>query len=278
MIPALSQVCSLEAPLEKDLEDYAAGHCRAIELWAGKLDAYLDSHGEADLRALLEHNQMAAPVLSFQGGLLTSQGDFRRQHWELFGRRLARCQALAIGTLVVAADVQAPLGEHDLDRLLNTLGEAAELAGRHGVRLALEFQARSALVNNLQTAAWLVAQIDNPHLGVCLDAFHFFVGPSKTEDLGYLLASNLFHVQLCDIAAVPRELATDADRVLPGDGDFHLAPIVDHLRQIDYRGHVSVELMNPQIWRIPPRQFGEIAITALRKLLGLASMGDAPDE
>jgi 4-hydroxyphenylpyruvate dioxygenase len=71
---------------------------------------------------------------------------------------------------------------------------------------------------------------------------------------------------------VPREFATDADRVLPGDGDFQLQPIVDHLRAIGYAGYVSVELMNPQIWRVAPRQFGEIAMTALRKLLGLASM------
>jgi hypothetical protein len=26
--------------------------------------------------------------------------------------------------------------------------------------------------------------------------------------------------------------------------------------------------MNPQLWGVPPRQFGEIAITALRKVLG----------
>jgi hypothetical protein len=30
--------------------------------------------------------------------------------------------------------------------------------------------------------------------------------------------------------------------------------------------------MNPQIWLVPPRQFGEIGMTALRKLLGQASM------
>jgi hypothetical protein len=28
--------------------------------------------------------------------------------------------------------------------------------------------------------------------------------------------------------------------------------------------------MNPQLWSVPPLQFGEIALTALRKLLGLA--------
>ena len=68
------------------------------------------------------------------------------------------------------------------------------------------------------------------------------------------------------------ELAADSDRILPGDGDFFLSAIVEHLRRIGYPGYVSLELMNPLLWQIPPRQFGEIAITALRKNLGLASM------
>jgi sugar phosphate isomerase/epimerase len=125
----------------------------------------------------------------------------------------------------------------------------------------------------LQTAVALVADVGSPHLGLCLDAFHYYAGPSKAEDLAYLTPDNLFHVQLCDLAGVPRELATDADRVLPGEGDFQLEPIVERLRAIGYAGYVSVELMNPQIWRIPPLQFGEVAMTALRKVLGQASMG-----
>jgi sugar phosphate isomerase/epimerase len=128
------------------------------------------------------------------------------------------------------------------------------------------------LANNLQTAAALVAEVGSPALGLCFDVFHYYTGPSKLEDLAYLARDSLFHVQLCDLAGVPRELATDADRVLPGDGDFQLEPIVEHLRRIDYQGHVAIELANPQIWRIPPLQFGEIAMTALRKVLGQASM------
>ena len=41
--------------------------------------------------------------------------------------------------------------------------------------------------------------------------------------------------------------------------------------EIGYAGAVSVELMNPQIWRISPRQVGEVAITALRRVLGQAN-------
>jgi sugar phosphate isomerase/epimerase len=154
-----------------------------------------------------------------------------------------------------------------------SLQQAAAQAGQHAVRLALEFQGRATFPNNLQTAAALVADVGSPHLGLCLDAFHYYVGPSKAEDLGYLTADNLFHVQLCDLAGQPREWVTDAERILPGDGDLSLEPIIQRLREIDYRGCVSVELMNPQIWQIPARQFGEVALTALRKVLGQASMG-----
>ena len=273
MQPAVSQVCSLDAPFEKDVVDYAAGACKTIELWAGKLDRYLEDHTPTDVRNLLAEHGVTAPVLSFQGGLLASQGEFRKQHWQSFESRLALCRELEINTLVVAADVHGPLAQEDIGRVQLSLNQAAELAGRHEVRLALEFQARASLANNLQTAAALVSEVGSPHLGICLDAFHFACGPSKTEDLAYLSPENLFHVQVCDLSGVARELATDADRVLPGDGDIGLDLLVHHLRQIGYTGCVSVELMNPQIWRIPPLQFGEVAMTALRKLLGQASMG-----
>lgn len=272
MKPAISQVCSLHSPFEKDVEDYAAGACRAMEIWLGKLETYLESRSPNDVRGLLERHEMAAPVASFQGGLLLSQGEARREHWEHFSRRLALLKSLGVETLVVAGDIVGPLEQQDLDRVQASLAQAAVRAGQHGLRLALEFQAQATFANNLQTAAALVAETGSPHLGLCFDAFHYYTGPSKAEDLGYLTAENLFHVQLSDLAGTPRELAADADRVLPGDGDFQLAPILDALRAIDYQGYVSLELMNPQIWRVPARQLGEVGMTALRKLLGQASM------
>jgi 4-hydroxyphenylpyruvate dioxygenase len=272
MKPAISQVCSLSSPFEQDIEDYAAGACRAIELWLGKLEGYLERHTLDDVRGLLEKHEMAAPVASFQGGLLTSQGDARRAHWGHFERRLKQLHALGVGTLVVAGDAAGPLAQQDLDRIRASLGQAAASAGEQGVRLALEFQASSSFGNNLQTAAALVDETASPHLGLCLDVFHYYLGPSKPDDLGCLSRDNLFHVQLCDLAGIPRELATDGDRILPGDGDIPLGPVVDALRAIDYTGYVSLELMNPQIWRVPARQLGEVGMTALRSVLGQARM------
>jgi 4-hydroxyphenylpyruvate dioxygenase len=179
---------------------------------------------------------------------------------------------LGVETLIVAADIAAPFGQADLQRVKTSLTEAASLAGDQQIRLAVEFQARSAFCNNLLTAAALLHEIDHPQLGICLDLFHFEAGPSKLADLAETPAEMLFHVQLCDIAGIPREMAFDADRVLPGDGDLPIDAIVQHLRAIDYQHYVSIELMNPRIWRTAPLSFAEIAMTSLRKSLGLAAM------
>lgn len=272
MKPAISQVCSLNSSFADDIADYAAGACHAIEIWLGKLDHFLESHSVDDVRRLLDEHEVTAPVASFQGGLLISQGEARREHWNDFTRRLDLLHSLGIGTLVVAGDIFGPLTQADLDRVGVSLAEAAARAGNAGMRLALEFQSTATFGNNLQTAAALINEVDSPALGLCLDVFHYYLGPSKAEDFGYISAQNLFHVHLCDLLGTPRELASDADRILPGDGDFQLSPLLDVLRAIGYEGYISLELMNPQICQVPARQFGEIGMTALRRLLGQATM------
>ena len=267
MIPTLSQVCCLNSPFDRDLEDFAGAGCTSVDIWLTKLETYLQQHTLKDVRYWLEKTRLTLAVASLQGGLLASQGDARREAWELFGRRLDLCRELGIPTIVVACDVPPPLSQQTLERVQVSLIQVAQEAAQRGVRAALEFQADSAFGNNLQTAAALVAEVGSPILGICLDAFHWHIGPSKTEDLAYLTAANLFHVQLCDLADTPRELGMDSHRVLPGEGDIHLAPLIDHLRRIDYRGCVSVELMNPHLWQVPALQLADAAMASLRRLL-----------
>lgn len=272
MIPSLSTVCSLDAPVEVILEDYAAGHCGAIDLWLGHAEAFVERSGVAALQERMAVHGIAPIAASFQGGLLTSQGEARLEHWKHFEARLAMLGGLGIPVLVIAGDAFGPLGPQDLGRLSASLAEAAKRAADAGVRLALEFDARASFPNNLQSAVALVEDVGLPSLGVCLDWFHFTVGPSKPLDLYLLSNETLAHVQLSDIADVPREMASDADRILPGEGSSPPEAIVARLREIGYEGAVAVELLNPALWRVPPRQFGEIAMTSLRRILGQAEM------
>ncbi len=275
--PAVGTVCSLNCELATILADYAAGHCDAVDLWLGHAERVLETGSPESLRDLIAASGVKVVAASYQGGLLTADGAAGEAHWTLFRHRLELCHGLFIPVLVVAGDAFAPLSTTDLGAMAANLATAAGLAGEAGVKLALEFDARASFPNNLQSAVALVDQVGHPALGLCLDWHHFTMGPSKEADLGLLSAANLFHVQLSDVADVPREMASDAERILPGEGSSSPQPLLTRLADIGYRGAVSVELMNPALWHVPPRQFGEVAMTALRRLLGQADMGSSAE-
>src|SRR5207248_2440581 len=217
----------------------------------------LEKCSAADTRKLLQDRDVTPVAASYQGGLLLSQGEARRAHFDHFRRRLDLCASLAIPTLIVVADFVEKVDGADLERAVVSLKQAAQWAGGAGVRLALEFRGRATFCASLDTALALVGQCGEPNVGVNLDVFHYYTGPSKFQDLDLLTAQNLAFVQLCDLAGVPREVAADADRNLPGDGDLRLQPIIDRLRAIGYDGWVSLELMNPTLWQTEPRQVAE---------------------
>jgi 2-keto-myo-inositol isomerase len=268
MQPAISQLCTLNSTFEDDLKGYADASGAAVEFWLTKLEDYLQTHSVQDVRDFCSDRDLKMAAAAYHGGLLLTQGDTRRANWAQFEKRLELCEAMAIPTVILTPDFLGPFSTTDIERAQVTLKQAGQAAAKRGVRVALEFQAHGTFLNNLQTAAGFVASIQEPSVGICLDLFHFHVGPSKTEDLGLLGIHNLFHVQLSDLADCPREIATDSDRIIPGDGDIPIASLVQRLKDIQYTGFVSLELANATFWKIPARQIGEIGLTALRMALG----------
>jgi sugar phosphate isomerase/epimerase len=268
MTPCIAQATTLAATFADDLDNYPATGCRAIEVWFTKLEQHLETISVADTGKLVADRGITFVAAAYQGGLLLSQGEPRKAHFDHFKRRLDLCQAFGISTLVIVPDF-LPLAEPQaLQRAVVSLTQAARWAAAFNVRLALEFRGTDPFCSCLDTALTLIEQCGEPNVGVCLDVFHYYKGPSKPEDLDRLTAAKLFHVQVCDVAGVPRELMTDADRVMPGDGDFRLEPVVRRLQAIGYTGAVSLELMNPVLWQANPKQLVELGLTALERLLG----------
>jgi len=266
--PCMSQATTMSTTFEADLEAYARSGWRAIELWLTKLETYLESHEVAEARSLLEGHGLLAAAAAGQGGLLLSRGAERETHWDHFRRRLDLLRELEVPVLVVAADFVRTLAPDDFGRASASLREAAELARPYGVRLALEFQKGASICASLDTALALIARHGIEGLGVCFDLFHYYTGPSKFEDLAYLTRDNLAWVQVCDLSGTPRELAGDGDRILPGEGDFQIGPILDHLGRIGYDGYVSLEVLNPRLWRVPVDRVADLGYQALCRVLG----------
>jgi 2-keto-myo-inositol isomerase len=264
----LSQATTMATSFADDIDGYANGGCLTVEVWLTKLEQHLEVFSIADTQTLLAAKHVQLVAAAYQGGLLLSQGEARKLAFDHYRQRLELCQTFGIRTLMLVADFVTEIDDQALGRSVVSLTQAAQWAAGYGVRLGLEFRGSDTFCSCLETALLLVEQCGEPNVGVCLDAFHYYKGPSKAEDLDRLTLQNLAHVQLCDIPGVPRELMSDADRVFPGEGDFRLEPIVAALKRINYAGAVSIELMNPTVWQAKPSQVAELAMTALRRMLG----------
>ncbi|MCS7047322.1 MAG: sugar phosphate isomerase/epimerase [Gemmataceae bacterium] len=270
MRPCLSAALTMSCSFADDVAHFADVGCHAMEVWLTKLEEHLERHSVATTKKLVADRGLELIAAAYQGGLLLSEGEARRSHFDHFRRRLDLCSEFGVPTLLIAADHASEVAASMLQRAMDSLAEAAQWAESYGVRLALEFRGRGACCTSLETALALVQQCGAPNVGINFDVFHYYTGPSKAEDLTLLTLDRLFHVQLCDLAGVPREVAVDADRILPGDGDFHLQSLLDQFRRLGYDGWVAVETFNRTFWQMNPTQVAETAITALRKVLGLA--------
>jgi sugar phosphate isomerase/epimerase len=261
----ISQATTLPTSFADDIAAFAATGWTAVEVWLTKLEKHLETTTLDDVRALFTSNNLTPVAAAYQGGLLLAQGEQRQAHFTHFRRRLELCQALQIPRLLLAADYAPTVDLPSLQRAAVALKQAAQWAAGFDVTLALEFRGGPAICNNLETALNLVEEIREPNVGVCLDLFHYYKGPSKAADLERLTNANLAHVQLCDVAGLPRELMADSDRIFPGDGDFTFAPLMAVLKRINYSGYVALEVLNPTFWEMKATQVSELGLMALRR-------------
>ena len=108
MKPCISEATTLPAAFAEDVAAYADAGWTAMEVWLTKLEKHLEAHPAADTTKLLADRQMTLAAASYQGGLLLSQGEARRTHFEHFRRRLDLCQSFGAHVAADAARYQQP--------------------------------------------------------------------------------------------------------------------------------------------------------------------------
>ena len=146
-----------------------------------------------------------------------------------------------------------------------SLKQAAQWAAGFDVRLALEFRGSATFCASLDTALALVAQCGEPNVGVNFDVFHYYTGPSKFEDLGLLtprqpgLRAGLRPGRRAARAGHRRRPHPARRGRFPARADR-----ASSCGPIGYDGWVSLELMNPTLWKAKAAQVAELGIAALR--------------
>jgi sugar phosphate isomerase/epimerase len=92
-------------------------------------------------------------------------------------------------------------------------------------------------------------------------------GGGSVDDLLKLSGDRISCFHINDVPATPDPLTqTDADRVMVGDGIADLRRVIANLRTIGYRGPLSLELFNRDLWTKDP---AEVVKTGLERLKAL---------
>src|SRR6188472_3842924 len=128
MILSISQATTLSSSFADDLGNYPTAGCRAIEIWLTKLEQHLNSVSAEETRKALADRGVQLVAAAYQGGLLLSQGEQRKAHFDHFRQRLDLCQFFGIPTMLLAPDFAERVDATSLQRAVVSLKQAAQWA------------------------------------------------------------------------------------------------------------------------------------------------------
>lgn len=245
------------------VEGWARAGIRAVEPDLVKAREFEAANGRGSARRLLDDLGLV-PVSSTNQLFLDEAGERRLAALEDLKWKVELAASLGADRLVTpsAASEAHEVGDYAL--LKDFLNEAADIARGHGITLMLEFTRISRLVNNLRTALEVVRNINHPALGLMIDLYHFWAGPSKMEDLALLRPGEIRHVHFADTPAFPPlEVAIQKDRAFPGEGIAPLQEILNRLVALGYDGPLSLELFDPVVRATDPEVIARKALATI---------------
>jgi sugar phosphate isomerase/epimerase len=148
-----------------------------------------------------------------------------------------------------------PVGAHqtggvELLRAAERYRALLELGDKHGVTPQVEVWGFSKSLNRLGETMLVAMEANHPKACLLPDVYHLYKGGSDFTGLKILGGATMHVFHMNDYPAdLPRPMIADKDRVYPGDGVAPLKEMLRTLRDIGFRGYLSLELFNPTYWK-----------------------------
>jgi 2-keto-myo-inositol isomerase len=238
----------MRSPLADDVEIAAGCGYDALEIWAGKLPAYLESRTLDDLRERMRTLGIVPWCINSIEDITGRNADGRRALLAETARLASTARAIGAPSIVVVPgrtavfDRRAAIGES-----IGVLREMADVAG--DVSLAFEFLGKpGCAVPTLDMASEIVDGVGRPNVGLVIDTFHFYTGGSELGDIASVPVDRLLVVHLNGCEDLPKDALTDAHRLYPGEGAIPIVEILTLLRDRGFDGTASIEIFRPEYW------------------------------
>jgi sugar phosphate isomerase/epimerase len=269
-------------PLEPLIEAAGSAALGAITLTAGMYEASRDAGvSDAELRRRLAVIGVKVHAIDPLIGALPGTprpADVPAENRAYFEFTEERCyraaEALEAETINLAHFGGGAVAEQDF---VDCLGPLAQRARSHGLRLTLEFLPESA-IPDLASAQRIVTAVGAANLGVMLDTWHFARTHGTGEQLRAVPRGLISGLQISDRREPPpgTPYAPMFGRLLPGDGELPLVPLLRDLLGREPGLTVGVEVFSEELKALTPQEAAARVASSTLKVLKEVRAGLVP--
>ena len=196
-------------------------------------------------------------------GWMWADGAERARLLTVFDEQCARAKALGCATVMSPVDK----GTGDVARAATSFREVGDIAARHGVRLAVEFNSQCEQLNTLERLREVLAKAAHPRCGLLFDAYHMQRSGGSPRSLDDVRGEEIAYVQFSDVPRGDVKRGEVLNRLPPGQGCVPFKEFFAAVRATGYAGFMSYEAPNPEAWARPPRDVAAEALAATRAVL-----------
>lgn len=220
----------------------------------------------AEVLDLVRRSGLSVACVGVELGWMFAEGAERHRLLQTFAESCRWAAELTCRTVMSPVD----RGRGDPGRAASSIREVGDIAARHGVRLALEFNSQAEQFNALDRVREVVARAGHPHCGLLVDSYHLQRSGGDPQALRDLAAGEVVYVQYSDVPRDGLKPGVTTDRLPPGKGIVPFAKFFQILGEKGYRGYLSYEAPNPSTWARDPEEVAREALLATRSLLPAA--------
>jgi 2-keto-myo-inositol isomerase len=219
----------------------------------------------AQVLDLVRASGLKVACIGTEYGLIFAQGAEKERLLKVLDETCANAAALGCD-LVMIAPGQNPPGT--LQDGAANFRAGGEIARKHGVRFALEFNSQHPVITNLAAGREIVELANHPNCGLLLDAYHLERSGGGGRGFESYPPEKIFAFQFSDVpGGPPPAVKRPTDRLPPGKGTVRWLEVFQLLKEKGYAGYLCYEAPNPDYWSRPPEEVAREAVEVTRKLL-----------
>ena len=230
---------SVPGNLPEKLDAIAGAGFHGIELHEPDFTVFDGSPNE--LEEMVSARGLQINLLQTIDDLEGLVGTVRERDFDGLERKFDLMQGIGTELLLVGASTAKKTLQQE-EATIGDLAEAANRAGKRGLRIAYLAQPWAGHVRTENDALRIIEAVDSPHLGLALNSYFTLADGSKPARLRDFPGSRIFHVQLSDAPQMDVDIR-DLKRhfgLLPGQGALNLAGFVRVLARNGYQGPWSL--------------------------------------